>query len=185
MRAFALGPASFLVFASACASSPPAVHVELGDASFATTGGNLFNCGSPAQPATPRALATSIDCEPLLVADGTYATTPVTVTRQMGCGDGNGALVTVVCQGSGNGKNVSGSVTISVASSCSTDSKTTAQDGASPMTFAFQDVAPGAVQTSPALDSCASFSSFCPSSNDCAFNSFAATLSVTNTAVVR
>ena len=65
---------------------PPVVEVSLTTASFATTGGNLFNCSTPAFAATAQALDKStIGCSPTRNSDGTYSTTPVTVTTQVYC----------------------------------------------------------------------------------------------------
>jgi len=164
---------------AACSAKPPAaVQVALNGAQFGTTGGNLFNCGSPAEPATFHSLSpTVIACDPGRAADGTLATQPATNTQIIGCGDGQGAVVTVTCAGTGVGNEVTGTVTIAIAPSCSSTDQQS-----DPQTFAFQNVAPGASQSSAAtLESCAVFDNLCNPSNACAFNSFAADISVTNT----
>lgn len=163
---------------TACSKPPPAVEVSLSSASFATTGGNLFNCGSPAQAATETSVARGgLACDPGRAPDGSLATKPVTVTEIVGCGDGQGALVTITCAGTGDGDHVTGSVTLAITPSCSSDAS-----AADPQTFVFQDVAPGATVTTPgALESCAVFDNVCSPSDTCAFNSFAADISVTNT----
>lgn len=167
-----------LVASSACsAKAPPAVEVTLSNAVFGTTGGNLFNCGSPAYPATSQAVSSNlIACDPGRAPDGTLSATPVTVTSIVGCGDGQGALVTVTCAGTGVGNLATGTVSIAITPSCSsTDS------AGDPQSFSFQDLAPGATQSSPSsLDSCVVFSNLCGTSDPCAFNSFAADISVTN-----
>lgn len=166
-----------LVLGSACAASP-AVEVKLGTAAFDTTGGNLFNCSSPGEPAKPqRVSGDAIGCEPETAADGSFAPTPVTVTKIVGCGDGNGAVVTVTCFGNGKDRTVSGTVTLGISSSCSD-----ATSVADAQSFAFQDVAPGDVATSSApVESCAVFDNLCSTSQPCAFNSFSSQISVSNT----
>lgn len=165
------------VVGSACSVSTAAVQVRLNTPAFGTTGGNLFNCSTPDQPANRHALTTdTVGCQPNQNPDGSFTTTPITVTKQVGCGDGHGALVVVTCAGTGTGTEVSGTVTLSLTSGCS---DTTI--GADPQAFAFQNLAPGDVQTSPApLDSCSVFGNLCGTSNACAFNSFAAQIAVTN-----
>lgn len=162
---------------SACAVSPPAVQVTLNDPVFGTSGGNLFNCTTPDKPANNNAVTpTTLGCEPNRNPDGTFTTTPVTVSQKVGCGDGHGAWVLVTCQGTGNGRDVSGTVSITLTDSCS-DVKTATNQ----QSFAFQDVAPGAAQTSPELDSCSVFGNLCGTSQPCAFNSFGSAVTVTNT----
>ena len=144
--------------------------------SFSTTGGNLFNCSSPAQPATQRALGEGpIVCEPN-EANGVFTPTPVTVVESLGCGDGHGALVTVTCAGTGTGHHVTVTVTVAIGSSC--DVKTASS--ADPQTLTFQDVAPLAMQTT-SLASCADFDDLCTPTNACDFNAFQADITVTNT----
>jgi hypothetical protein len=168
-----------LVAIAACAEAPVVV-VRLSGASFGTTGGNLFNCGSPAEPSDANGLSgDEIVCNPERAADGSFSTTPVTVKTQMGCGDGHGALVGVTCAGTGNGTDVTATVTLSITTSCNDKEDV----GASPSTFAVADLAPGAASSSPGpLESCAVFDDLCGSSNACAFNDWNATISVTNMA---
>lgn len=162
---------------TACAA-PHGVEVRLTNPDFGTTGGNLFNCSTPDFPADTHAVAGgAITCVP--TSNGaTLSTTPVVVSEQMACGDGHGALVTVSCAGTGTGEDVTATVTISITASCDDH-----QPGSDPSGFTFADVAPGDTQSSPsALSSCAVFDNICPSTNDCAFNAFSATVSVTNMA---
>ena len=167
-----------LLAVGSCAPAAPAVQVTLEQPAFGTTGGNLFNCTTPSQPADRHTLTkTTIGCEPDRNGDGTFTTTPVTVTEQVGCGDGHGALVVVTCAGTGAGNAVTGSVMLALTSTC--DETSAAVD---PQVFAFQDVAPGAAQSSTAaLDSCSVFGNLCGTSEPCAFNSFVAGISVANT----
>jgi hypothetical protein len=161
--------------ASGCGSSH-VVEVTLSSASFATSGGNLFNCSTPAGPANRDGVSTGvIGCNPIRNADGTYSTTPVTVTEQVGCGDGHGAMVTVTCAGTGNGHDVTGSVTLSISASCGSQ-----EVGDDPQTFVFQDIAATASQTGPAMASCSAFGDLCSPTDTCAFNSFQAGVTVTN-----
>jgi hypothetical protein len=161
--------------ASGC-GSPHAVEVTLATtSSFATTGGNLFNCSSPAQPATPRALTHTVQCEPAVV-NGAFTTTPVTVTQSMGCGDGHAAIMTVTCAGTGTGNDVTVTVSVSIGSTCDAKNAATLDEHA----FVFQDVAPADTQTT-SLASCADFDNACTPTNVCEFNAFKADISVTNT----
>ena len=171
---------AMMAVCAACAASPPAVRVTLADASFGTSGGNLFNCTTPDRPANAHSVTpTTLGCEPDRNPDGTFTTQPVTVSQQVGCGDGHGALVTITCAGTGNGQAVSGTVSIALTGSC--NDATTAVDV---QAFAFQNVAPGQTQSSPAdLQSCSVFGNLCGSSNDCAFNSFASGVTVENTTI--
>ena len=171
---------AFLFLLAGC-SSPEIVVVHLSQSSFGTTGGNLFNCSTPAFPSNENGVAVDdIVCNPTRSADGSFSTTPVTVNQLMGCGDGHGALVTVTCAGTGNGTDVAVSVTLSITESCGNTSAST-PEGDDPATFAFADVAPGASASSPgALESCAVFENLCGSSDACAFNDWSAAISVTN-----
>jgi hypothetical protein len=161
--------------ASGC-GSPHAVEVTLATtSSFATTGGNLFNCSSPAQPATRRSLSHTVECEPEVV-NGAFTTTPVTVMESMGCGDGHGALMTVTCAGTGTGNDVTVTVSVSIGSTCDVKKAVPNDEH----TFVFQDVAPADTQTT-SLAACADFEDFCTPTNACDFNAFKADISVTNT----
>jgi hypothetical protein len=144
--------------------------------SFATTGGNLFNCSSPAQAATIRSLDRGpIYCEPQIIA-GQYTTKPVVVKQSLGCGDGHGAIITVTCAGTGNGgDDVAVTVSIGLGSSCDAKNATLTDEQA----FTIADVAPQATQTAP-LASCADFDDFCTPTNACEFNAFEADITVTN-----
>jgi hypothetical protein len=165
---------------SACSVSPPAVRVTLTGPIFGTTGGNLFNCSTPDQPANRHDVTpTTIACEPNHNPDGTFTTTPVTVTQEVGCGDGHGAYVFVSCQGTGTGREVSGTVGIALTDSCS-DATTATNE----QSFAFQNMGPGETQTSAELDSCSVFGNLCGTSSPCSFNSFASSISVSNTSPV-
>jgi hypothetical protein len=144
--------------------------------SFATTGGNLFNCSSPAQAATARGLNHGpIVCLPE-VAGGQLTTTPVIVKQSLGCGDGHGAIVTVTCAGTGNGDDVAVTVSIGIGSSCDAKNASVSDE----QTFTFADLAPQASQSTP-LASCADFEDFCTPTNSCDFNAFQADITVTNT----
>ncbi len=167
-------------FLTGC-SSPEIVVVHLSQTSFGTTGGNLFNCSTPAFPSDENGVvAEDIVCNPTRSADGTLSTTPVTVNQQMGCGDGHGALVTVTCAGTGSGDDVAVLVTLSITNSCGNTNAST-EPGDDPQTFAFADIAPGANAASPgALESCSVFGNLCGTSNACAFNDWSAAISVTN-----
>lgn len=157
--------------------SQRAVEVTLSSSSsFATTGGNLFNCSSPAQAATPHALGGGvIACEPEVVS-GKFTTTPVIVKKSLGCGDGHGAIVTVTCAGTGTGDDVAVTVSVALGSSCDASKATLIDEQA----FTFTDLAPLASQTTQ-LASCADFDDFCTPSNACEFNAFQADITVTNT----
>jgi len=156
--------------------SQRAVQVTLGtSSSFSTTGGNLFNCASPAQAATARALGHGpIACQPESVS-GKLTTTPVTVKQSLGCGDGHGAIVTVTCAGTGNGDDVAVTVSVAIGSSCDVNASLVDEQS-----FAFADLAPQASQTTQ-LASCADFEDFCTPTNACDFNAFQADVTVTNT----
>lgn len=155
------------------------VEVTLSSGSFGTTGGNLFNCSTPSQPANVHAPERGpIYCEPERASDGTFTTTPVTVTEQVACNDGHGAVVSVTCMGTGTGQDVAVTVSVSIAATCESSPSV----GSDPQSFAFQDVAPGMTLASPTLASCAVFDNLCPTSNACAFNEFQAEISVTNSA---
>jgi hypothetical protein len=157
--------------------SQHAVQVTIASTStFATTGGNLFNCSSPAQPATPRGLSHGpITCEPEMVG-GKFTTTPVTVIASLGCGDGHGAFATVTCAGTGNGDDVAVTVSVALGSSCDAKNATLADEQA----FTFADLAPQASQSTQ-LASCAGFDSICTPTNACDFNALQADITVTNT----
>jgi hypothetical protein len=143
--------------------------------SFATTGGNLFNCASPAQAATQRSLGHGpIICQPEVVA-GKFTTTPVTVKQSLGCGDGHGAIVTVTCAGTGNGDDVTANVSIAVGSSCDANSATLVDEKS------FSGMFTPHSSSSTQLASCASFEDFCTPTNACDFNAFQADVTVENT----
>ena len=160
-----------------CGSPQRAVQVSFAStSSFVTTGGNLFNCSSPAQPATPRSLSHSpIACQPETVG-GRFTTTPVIVRESLGCGDGHGAIATVTCAGTGTGDDVTVTVSIAIGSSCDVKNATLADE----QSFTIPDLAPQGSQTAP-LASCADFEDFCTPSNSCDFNAFQADVTVTNT----
>ncbi|HEX4516365.1 MAG TPA: hypothetical protein VH054_22610 [Polyangiaceae bacterium] len=168
-----LGLASVL----AGCGSQRAVHVTLSStSSFATTGGNLFNCSDPAQAATPRALSGgSITCEPEVVS-GKFTTTPVIVKQSLGCGDGHGAIMTVTCAGTGNGDDVAVTVSVAIGSSCDASNANLVDE----QPFTFADIAPQGSQTTQ-LAACADFDDFCTPTNTCEFNAFQADVTVTNT----
>lgn len=173
---------SFVVVMAAavmgCGSTAP-VEVSLSSASFATTGGNLFNCATPAQPADRNSIQTQgLGCEPQRNPDGNYSTTPVTIATRVGCGDGHGAILTLTCVGTGKDRTVSGTVGLAVTPDCNSSDSS----GSTATTFAFQGLAPGASQTTPPLTSCADFDDICTTSDPCAFNDFTATVTITNAA---
>jgi hypothetical protein len=160
---------------TACGSPSP-ITISLSNASYATTGFNLFNCGSPAQPAVPRGLSTGgIECDPAMVANGVYA--PATATYGLACDDDNAAVLVVSCAASdgGSGNTLSGFVALGINPNCSPT------DGGLPMhaqVFEFS-LAPGASQ-SQTMRSCANFDDVCPSNDPCAFNALSAQVQVTN-----
>jgi hypothetical protein len=163
----------FALGAIACGSgSSGAVTVTLSNTTFGTTGGNLYNCGSPARPSNIHSVNGSFGCSLSQNADGSYSTTPVTETKRLGCSDGHGAWLVMTCAGTGAPHEVSGSVTLDLTSSCDAPSMA----GGDMLTF--DKVAPGTPQMK-GLQDCAVFSSFCPSSNACAFNQLKADVSVT------
>lgn len=157
--------------------SQHAVQVTLSStSSFATTGGNLFNCSSPAQGATAHALGHGpISCEPEIIA-GKFTTKPVIVKQSLGCGDGHGAIMTVTCAGTGNGDDIAVTVSVAIGSSCDATKASLVDEQA----FTIADLAPLASQTAQ-LASCADFDDFCTPTNACEFNAFQADVTVTNT----
>ena len=176
--AFVVSGLGLAALVGGCGSSH-AVQVTLDStSSFATTGGNLFNCSSPAQPATARALQHGpIGCEPERV-NGVFTTTPVIVKQSLGCGDGHGAIMTVTCAGTGNGDDVAVTVSIGVGSSCDAKNASTVDD----QTITVADLAPQGSQTGQ-LQSCGAFEDFCTPTDACAFNAFSASVTITNTFV--
>ena len=174
MRAFIV--CGLVAWVAGCGSTEPA-KVSLSSWSFSTSGSNLFNCSTPAQAADRNGIQTELGCQPNRNADGTFATTPVVVSTQVGCGDGHGAVVTISCAGTGTGRDITGSVTLSITADCGSQTV-----GAGAATFAFQDIPPGGSQTSTPLAACGAFADFCTVTDACAFNEFAATVTVTNTA---
>ncbi len=156
--------------------SQRAVQVTLSStSSFATTGGNLFNCSEPAQAAVPRALGGGpIACEPEVVG-GKFTTTPIIVKQSLGCGDGHGAIVTVTCAGTGNGDDVAVTVSVALGSSCDASNASLIDEQAFTA-----ELSPRASQTAQ-LASCGAFDDYCTPSNECDFNVFQADLVVTNT----
>jgi hypothetical protein len=177
-----VGVAASVAFLCGACHSSPLVTVTLSNASFATTGGNLFNCTSPEQPADAQSLSTSgIDCNPAQMSKDVYSQTPVSSTYQLGCGDGNAAVLVVSCGAAdgGNADAFSGTVALGINPDCSPT------DGGLPenaQVFAFGALAPGASQ-SQSLSSCANYGNFCPTSNPCVFNVLNATVTVTNALV--
>jgi len=173
---FVLGSVVGVAMVGAC-SSPAAIEVSLDMTQFATSGGNLFNCSSPAQPATQHALSgAAIACTPKRSGHG-YSSEPVTVTEQVGCGDGHGALVSVTCAGTTEGAvGITGTVSMMLSGSCDVKSFSLAEAE----TFTFDDLESGATVTSPPASQCAAFSTFCTPTDACAFNDFGATFTVTN-----
>ncbi len=156
------------------------IKVALSGAAFATSGSNLFNCTTPAFPANGHGVSTGeIDCSPTRNHDGTYSTTPVIMTQEVGCGDGHGAAIIVTCAGIAGSTDITGSAELVLAPSCNKTSETGATNGE---VLTFSDLASGASQ-SMSLQSCGVFGNFCGSSNECAFNSFSATLTVTHVVV--
>jgi hypothetical protein len=90
-----------------------------------------------------------------------YASMPVVVTEQVGCGDGHGAVVTVTCAGSGTGRSVVGTVALTLTASCGSNDEGEAAAG-----FQVQDLGPGTTQTSPTpLSSCGVFDDLCNASD--------------------
>ncbi len=178
MRMFVLLGAALVVvpIAMGCGTSH-AVEVRLVSPSYGTTGGNLFNCTTPDFPADQTTVDESvIACTPQPGANGTLSTTPVLVLAQVACSDGHGAVVTVSCAGTGTGHDITTTVTLSITPSCGSH-----DPGSDPQSFTFADVAPADTQATPAtLSSCAVFDNICPTTNECAFNAFSATVSVTN-----
>ena len=165
--------ASSLSAACSTPVSTPPILVRLTNESFATSGSNLFNCGSPAMPPDVVALASDvIACTPSTNPDGSYSATPVTVDAQLACNDGHGALVVVTCAGVAGTKEVSGTVGISITESCNAHTLDTAAD-----TFSYPGLVPGMAQ-GQGLSSCATFSNLCSTNNPCGFNAFSLTASV-------
>jgi hypothetical protein len=151
----------------------PPITVSLSSDTFATSGSNLFNCGSPANPPDPAGLAGgSIGCTPEQDSNGSYSATPASVWKQLGCSDGHGALVVVTCGGMMGSNIITGSVSISVTQSCS--DQTPDPDAA---TFSYSNT-PG-MSAGQSLQSCATFSNLCGTGDPCGFNAFAARVSVT------
>jgi hypothetical protein len=174
-RALFIAAAGFI---SAC-RAPDVVQVTLTTSSFATSGGNLFNCTTPERPADSQTVnGSGIGCTPSRNADGTFSATPVTVTDQVGCSDGHGAVITVSCAGIPGSADVTGSVTLSLSPSCDQKSEEDASNGD---VLTFPDLASGAAQAG-SLQACGVFGNICPTSNACAFNAFSATLTVTHVA---
>lgn len=157
----------------ACSSGPSGpVTVTLSNSTFGTTGGNLYNCGSPARPSKTYNVNGTYGCGIGRNADGSFATSPVTETKKLGCSDGHGAWLVITCAGTGSPNEVTGTVTLDLSSNCDAPS----MGGGQMMTF--EKLTTGAPKSQHVQD-CAVFSSFCPSSNACAFNQLAADVQVT------
>lgn len=166
-----------VVLLAACGASPSAITVTLPTSSFATSGGNVFNCTTPDMPPDRTRLRNeAIGCTPARNADGSWSKTPVTVFDELGCSDDHGALVVVTCAGGDGPGEVTGTVTISITSSCG--QKTSQADNA--QSFTYTNLAAGAT-TSQSLATCATFTNFCPTSNACGFNALSATVEVAGT----
>ncbi len=152
---------------AACGPRPSLV-VTLSDATFATTGGNLFNCTAPAFPPDKWTPSNGpIDCTP---GSTTTESSPVIVSQQVACGDGHGALVVVSCFADGAGA-LAGSVELSITSSCGDHTS----NAGNVQSFSFSGVTGSGTQTH-SLQACDTFTNFCPSGNACGFNQFGATL---------
>jgi hypothetical protein len=159
---------------------PPSATITLSGLSFGTTGGNLFNCGSPAQPANNQSISNEdssgnivVTCTPTPGSNGTFSTTPVTPFQgEVSCGDGHGAFISISCNGTGNPNDISinGSVTFSIENSCGSGI-----DSSNANTFPFTGLLPGAAQSSFGLASCDRFSNACATGMPCNFNDFSAT----------
>jgi hypothetical protein len=157
---------------TACGPSGPSLELTVSSGVFATTGGNLFNCTSPTFPPNRHTLRNDkIVCTP---KHGSQASEVITVTDELACGDGHGALVVVTCTTDAAG-NIDGSVSISITSSCGDKTPASNADA-----FTFSGLALGSMQ-SQSVASCAAFTNFCPSGDGCGFNQFngTANLSVT------
>ena len=156
----------------ACGPPPPALEVSLSNDSFATSGGNLFNCTSPEFPPDKQALsAKTLECTPP-EKNGAFTGASETVSLQYGCGDGHGALIIATCRGDGSGA-MSGSVELVLTPDCGM----TTADGGVEQVFGFTGLTAGATQ-SEATQACAAFTNFCPVDNPCAFNQFSATINL-------
>jgi hypothetical protein len=168
MRASSLALAAF--FLGGCGPSGPSLQLTVSNGNFATTGGNLFNCTSPDFPPNRHTLRNdTIVCRP---NTGSRAAETITVTDELACGDGHGALVVVTCSADSAGV-IAGSVTASVTSSCGTKTSDADADG-----FMFTGLDVGATQ-SQTLKSCGAFTNFCPSGDGCGFNQFNGSFNLT------
>lgn len=164
-----LSPLLVAFVLTACGPSGPQLQVTLTNGTFATTGGNLFNCTNPDFPPNRHTLRNDkIICTP---HHGSSASETVTVTDELACGDDHGALVLVTCSADSAG-NIAGSVTISLSTSCG--DKTAA---ANAQAFSFTGLSAGATQ-SQTLVACAAFTNFCPSGDGCGFNQFGGTVNL-------
>ena len=180
-----------LMTAIATMVAPPQVTVKLNSLSFATTGFNICsacNC--------PESLSDlTVTCNPIVSPDG--GVTPATVTQEVGCRDGHGALVSVTCSPSthspadaGNGnasRGIDVTVNVSLENSCGDNTPVDTQ------TFTANDVLPGEPQVPSGnpgglLDACDFFGgddfpcSILANGGACTFNSFLANVtSISNT----
>jgi hypothetical protein len=175
------------------------VEVVLSDAAFATTGVNLFNCSTPAQPPSPTSVsATPVVCNPLPEGSG-YSTTPVVVDQVVGYGNESAAVVQVTCSGTPASHDVSGSVLLAITStvpgSCAAaipdgglvpplpgpdGGAVLESDGGVGPAFDFDFVVPSGTTMSRPLGACAAFTNFCTPTNVCDFNAFSATVTLSN-----
>jgi|SRR5579871_4433289 len=162
---------------SAGCQSAPLMTLTFPSAAFATSGANVFNCNTPAQPATTRGLSLGgIRCDPTRVGTD-FSGTPVTDVYQLGCGDGHAATLFVSCwAGDGGAGAFAGTVFLGINPTCDPS------DGGEPSNasgFVFDALEPGASVTQ-SLTSCAAFGDFCTANDPCAFNSLSASVTVTN-----
>jgi hypothetical protein len=167
--------------------APPTAVITLSNVSFVTSGGNLFNCETPAQPATEQSIIglnangqLVISCIPDRNPDGTLSQNAKTTQQQVSSGNGHGALVVVTCSGTGLPGNVAlnGSVTLDIEQNAGSGQVDTT--GGNEETFSFTNLVPGLPQTTSGFQSCDVFSDACATGMQCLFNAFTADISVAN-----
>jgi hypothetical protein len=111
---------------------PPQLTVTVSNMAFQNTGGNLGNCPCAALPDDVNPPDTTITCNP--GNDGNIISqTPVTVAKQVWCGNDHGAWITIQCWGNGAFGDIrlNGTVKLSISDTCSQNDQPGAANGQS------------------------------------------------------